>query len=93
MEMLRKNNNLVKYEGGKAIGGGGFSRDSREATTKLLDGHSIEKPAIAGGTTMKHQIGGSVKRIHSNVAVRKVDGTDKRPNIDGTRAGRWRDTW
>ncbi len=91
--MLRKNKNLVKYEGGKAFGGGGFSRDSREATTRLLDGHSSEKRATAGDTARKPQIGAGVNRNQSDVVVRKVRSSDKRSNGDGMSAGRWRDTW
>jgi hypothetical protein len=82
--MLRKNKNIVTYQGGRAIGGAAARAFTREATTKLLAGRTIAKPDAPEEQAIKK---------HTDAVVRKARSVDIRSDANSLRGGQWRDTW
>jgi hypothetical protein len=96
MEMLRKNKNIVRYEGGKAIGGVGAHAFTREGATRLLAGRAIAKSDAGGETAETAQIGPLDERAvekQAEAVVRRVRSFGIRSNANGMRGGQWRDIW
>jgi hypothetical protein len=94
--MLRKSKNIVRYGGGRAIGGAGTPAFTREATTRLLVGRTQARPAVADGTAETAQIdalGEQAVEKQADAVVRRPRRIDIRCNTNRTRGGQWRDTW
>jgi hypothetical protein len=96
MEMLRKNKNIVVYQGGRAIGGAGARAFLREETTRLLAGRAIAKPDAAGETAKTAQNGALDEQAvekQAEAAARMVRSIDLRSKANSIRSGQWRYIW
>jgi hypothetical protein len=94
--MLRKNKNVVIYQGGRAIGGAGTRAFTSEGTMRLPAGRATAKPDAAGETAETAQNGAlydhAVER-QAEAVVRKVRSIDIPSKANRIRGGQWRDIW
>jgi hypothetical protein len=98
--MLRKNKNVVIYQGGRAIGGAGTHAFKREEATRLLVNRTIAKPDAVKETPETAQIDALAEQAAEQAAekraeavVRKVRSIDIRSKANRIRGGQWRDIW
>jgi hypothetical protein len=94
--MLRKNKNVVIYQGGRAIGGAGTHAFKREEATRLLVNRTIAKPDAVKETAETAQIDALAEQAaekRAEAVVRKVRRSDIRFNTNSRRCGQWRDAW
>jgi hypothetical protein len=89
--MLRKNKNVVIYQGGRAIGGAGTHAFKREEARGFLAGRTQARPAAASGTAETAQIDAPGEQ--ADAVARKARHSDIRFNTNSRRVGQWRDAW
>jgi hypothetical protein len=94
--MLRKNKNVVIYQGGRAIGGASTQAFKREEATRLPVSRTIAKPEAVKETAETAQIDPLDEQAaekRAEAVVRKARSIDIRSKANRIRGGQWRDIW